>query len=315
MKKLALIFLGTVLPLSLFAHLCNDVFVQAKDNLAVKVDIRDDQLRITKSAKFRVYILNTMDRVIADIRLEVKTDDFDVKVSPSPEWKRFPAIETINKGGKKEYFEVELTRKPGTSEGKYKIALHLFNGKDKSMVFKTVDIADAMAVSKVPAKPASLKIDGNPDSSEWEKALLCTSFYEYKKAGQYFSNCSTDAQTRFRFAHDTKNLYALVDFQKDSGKDSATIYVSKDYDSTPIALSLNLQEKKVSLNGQAVPEIKLECKGTKMELSIPLSALGVEGQKSFYANLSRQQGNIMTFWRGNKGSCENPVVFSNFVLN
>ena len=54
------------------------------------MDIRDDQLRINTSAKFRVYLLNTMDRDIIDISLGIITDDFDTVVTSSPGWRSFP---------------------------------------------------------------------------------------------------------------------------------------------------------------------------------------------------------------------------------
>ena len=97
-----------------FGHLCNDVFAQAKDNLAVKVDIRDGQLRIGKSASFKVYLLNTMDRDIADIRLEVLSDQFNPTVTHAPDWQQFPCL----KVKKKEYFTVQLDRKPVGTDGR-----------------------------------------------------------------------------------------------------------------------------------------------------------------------------------------------------
>ena len=53
-RKLVLVALLAAVPTMALAHLCNDVFRQAKDNLAIKVDIRDGQLRIGQSASFRV---------------------------------------------------------------------------------------------------------------------------------------------------------------------------------------------------------------------------------------------------------------------
>ena len=85
-KTIILIILIGLVPVTVLAHLCNDVFMQAKDNLAVKVDIRDGQLRINKDAKFRVYLFNSMDR------LQVLTRDFQTKVTPSPEWRNYPGL-------------------------------------------------------------------------------------------------------------------------------------------------------------------------------------------------------------------------------
>ena len=129
MKKLfVLVVVSLVIPVAAEGHLCNDVFVQAKDNLVVKVDVRDGQLRISKTGTFKVYLLNTMDRDIAKIYLEVQSSDFDAEVKQSSDWRGYPVLKTTKRGGKKECFEVELTRKRGTKEGKYKIGLLLHGG-------------------------------------------------------------------------------------------------------------------------------------------------------------------------------------------
>ncbi|MGA1840748.1 MAG: hypothetical protein ACMUIU_09005 [bacterium] len=296
------------------AHLCNDVFIQAKDNLAVKVDIRDDQLRINTSAKFRVYLLNTMDRDIVDIRLGIITDDFDTVVTPSPGWRSFPYLKTINRNGQKEYFEVELKRKEGTTQGKYKIGLHLYNGQDESMVFKTVDITDAMVTKSIPQRAAQLKIDGKVNSEEWKQALLCTSLYEYKKTGKYFENFSSMIRTRFRFAHDDEFLYCLIDFQDKSKKDIANIYISNDYETKPATISVQLQSRDVKINGEVSNDVITIFNGTKAEVAIPFKLLDVKGRESFYTNLVRIQDATWTYWRGNKSSFMDPVVFANFIL-
>ncbi len=313
-RKLALITLVGLVPALAVAHLCNDVFVQAKDNLAVKVDIRDDQLRISGAATFRVYLLNTMDRNISNINLEVVTDDFETVVKPSPEWKSFPSLKTKRRGGKKEYFEVKLKRKPNTVQGKYKIGLKLYNGRRKSAVFKTVDIDEALARMTVPAVAAPPKVDGEATKAEWENSLLCTSLYEYKKAGGYLANCNSEVQTRFRFIHDNQSLFCLVDFQAKGKSDIARIYVAKDHESKPVVVLANLQEGTASLEGRDGPEIDAKVSGTKMEIRLPFDVLDIKGRRSFYANACREQDATTTYWRGNSASVEDPVVYANFLL-
>lgn len=311
-KKSSLMLFILLIPMVIFAHLCNDVFVQAQDNLAVKVDIRDDQLRINKSASFRVYLLNTMDRDIVDIRLEIISDHFRSKVTASPEWNGYPYLKTKKRGGKKQYFEVKLTRKPGIKQGKYKIGLNLFNGKDKSMVFKTIDIAEAMSEMNLPTITNPIKIDGKVTKEEWSKSLLCASFYEYKKSGRYYYNCPTAAQSRIRFKHDDKNIYCLLDFRKPGTKDMATIMVAKD-DHSPIQyIDVDLQKGIAML--QAKPMIPLTCakKGARIELQIPKTLLNLESAKSCMVNVIRKQDAIKTYWRGNQLSEKDPVIFANF---
>ncbi|MCX7703512.1 MAG: hypothetical protein N2234_05370 [Planctomycetota bacterium] len=315
-----------------YGHLCNDVFEQAKDNLIVKVDVRDGQLRISDKGGFRVYLLNTMDRPIAKIHLEVETPDFDVQVKPSPGWQSYPQLQTVNSGGKKEYFEVELTRKKGTKEGKYKITL-LLHGGDRRRVFKTMDVSDAMAVMEVPKKPTVLVVDGKVGGAEWQKALLCTSFYEYKKVKRYMENFPAAQQSRFRFYCDEENLYCLADFEKKSqeGKeDVAKIYIAKEQDSTPETVTINLQKGEVTCSASSEGiEAKKDEDGTKMEIKLPLALFGFkkeeekkeeekkekeEKKRILFVNLSREHNGVVTYWRGNASSFKNPVTYATFIL-
>ncbi|RJP59367.1 MAG: hypothetical protein C4541_06140 [Candidatus Auribacter fodinae] len=320
MKKVFIAFCLLSLTSVSYAHLCNDVFIQAKDNLAVKVDVRDGQLRINESGEFRVYLLNTMDRDIADIRLEVQSEAFDSDVTPSPDWKSYPRLKTKSEGGKKEFFTVKLTRRQGVAEGKYSIGLCLFNGRDKSMVFKTVDMNDAAAVMEVPRKPDSLAIDGSVDKEEWKDALMCTSMYEYvferidaAWISQQGVNKMSDVQTRVRFSHDESTLYGMVDFQSSGQKDIVNIYISPDHDSTPAVLTADLQNQTVTLGGSDTP-VEAKFSGTKVEFSLPLESVGLKNAQSFYVNVTRKQDTKQTYWRGNEISVLDPIVYANFIL-
>jgi len=316
------------LCLTAYGHLCNDVFVQAKDNLVVKVDVRDGQLRISKMGSFRVYLLNTMDRDIAKIMLDVISPDFESKVTPGTGWRGYPQLKTATKGGKKQYFDVELTRKKGTKEGKYKIALHLHGGQ-KNLVFKTVKIDEALALLDVPKKPRNLKVDGKVGSSEWRKALLCSNFYEYKKSGRYMQNFPASQQTRFRFYHEKGDLYICADFQSKC-KDVAKIYISKDQDSEPKEVVVDIGEKKATFDGKEEGiELKVDSRGTKMEIKLPVPFLAEEKnddknkdkdkdkdkKKTLCVNVVRECGGVTTYWRGNSSSYKDPVVFANFVMS
>lgn len=319
------------------AHLCNDVFVQAKDNLVVKVDVRDGQLRISDTGTFRVYLLNTMDRDIDRIELEIQSNEFSAEVSPGKDWGGHPRLRTATRGGKKEYFEVKLTRKKGTGKGKYKIALFLHGG-NRRKVFKTVDINEAAGLADVPKKSASLKVDGKVSSTEWKKGLACTSFTEYKKGTgrqAYMENYPASQQTGLRFYHDDKNLYCMIDFQKESDKgkeDIVKILVAKDPDSTPQTVTVNLQKKeaKSSVNSEGI-EMEVDSKGTKVELMLPFKCLGIDfgeekkegddkdknkekAPKVFCVNLTREHNGVTTYWKGNSASVNDPVVYANFVM-
>ncbi|MHC4606040.1 MAG: hypothetical protein ACYTAF_03800 [Planctomycetota bacterium] len=340
MRTLLIIVAGLyVLTLSIDAHICNDVFEQARDNLVVKVDVRDGQLRISDTAKFRVHLLNTMVAPIAAIGLEVRSDAFDAKVRPSPDWRNFPRLTNVGDGGKKVYFQVELVRKKKTRKGKYKIELVLF-GKDARQVFKTLSVEEGMGLMEVPEVPGGLEIDGKTERSEWKDGLLCTSFHEYKRARRYMENFPAAQQTRVRFYHDGGNLYCMVDFQKDTGSDVVQIFIAKDSDSRPETLTAELQSKKVTFSaGRGGLESRAE--GTRMEIKVPLSFLGFRVKKDrsggdkkmknkrkrrfgrkkeaakgavIRVNLTRKTAAAMTYWRGNPASEDSPVAFESFIL-
>lgn len=303
----SLCLLSLALPVR--AHLCNDVFAQARDNLAVKVDIRDGQLRINKEASFRVYLLNTMDRSIADIRLEVVSPDFESVVAPSSEWKGFPHLQTSLRGGKKEYFDVTLKRKSGTADGKYDIGLRLFNGQQPKMEFKTVDIADAMAVVKVPRRPVSLKVDGKVQRSEWAEAALCSDLHSETKKNNFTVKAESDSQTRVRFAADGQFLYALMTCPDAGANDKMNLYLAPDADTKPARIEVDL--KSGALKNAPASAVSF-ASPDGIEVQIPLRDLKLD--RTFLANLSREKDGILSVWRGNCASIENPIVYANMIL-
>jgi hypothetical protein len=301
------------------AHLCNDVFVQARDNLAVKVDIRDGQLRIAKEGAFRVYLLNTMDRDIANIQLAVEGPGFTTSVKPSKEWKGFPHLKTTRRGGEKEYFDVTVTRKAGTADGKYKLALRLYNGEDASMEFKTVDLAAAAATHPL-TTAKKITVDGRADQQEWGTAVLCTGFSEYVKGkGGYQENRQAANQPRVRVTADAANLYLCPTFQgAAAGKDTLTLYVAASTDAAPAKIEIDRIAGTVTADGAAIPgaEARKSTAGDALEVKLPFSTIGLVNGKSFYLNMARTTNGKggTAYWRGNEFSVNNPVVFDRFVL-
>jgi hypothetical protein len=289
------------------------VFQQAQDHLAVKVDIRDGQLRISDHATFKVYVLNSMDQTIEDIHLEVVTEDFETTVAPDPQWPFFPHLQKA----KKQYFDVELRRKSGTEPGKYTIDLRLIcNGRD----LKTVNFDDALDLSVlvIPENSAAHTVDGNVSSSEWENSLLCNSLLRLKSvrkegsSGTVMKNLPAEQQTRFRFSRYQETLYCLIDFMKDTGKDFAHIYVANGYESEPIVIITNLQEQKAFIKGSPELTIQTAVTGTKMELAVPLEILPFTEQALFYLNVIRIAGRRETYRRGGLDTYTEPVVYGKF---
>lgn len=314
MKKVLLTAVAVLLPMAVVAHLCNDVFEQAQDNLAVKVDVRDGQLRIGKEASFRVYLLNTMDRGIANINLEVKTDQFEAAVKPSPEWKKFPALDR----GIKQYFEVTLKRKPNVADGKYKIGLNLFNGQNKSQVFKAVDLDQAACSHEV--KKGAATIDGNASDAEWKDSDVCTDLYTYEKGKSFMENKRAPDQSRFRMKADEKNLYCMISCQggRDAETDAYTVYVSPDADSSPVKITIDRKTGAVTGDKAEGIEVKKSGDGTTLECKIPRANLAVDKSNSFLLNFTRtlkQAGKErVEYWRGNNFSVGSPVVYDRFTI-
>jgi hypothetical protein len=289
------------------AHLCNDVFDQAKDDLAVKVDIRDGQLRIANEGAFKVYMLNTMDRDIAQINLSVDSDAFTSEIKPSPDWKTYPRLSTVKKGGKKEFFEVTLKRKGNLPDGKYQIKLVLFNPKDKRE-FKTLDLENAADIQSVPLAK-SVAVDGNCPESEWKNSLLCSSFYSYHKEGKYMGTSPVKTQPRFRLMADTQNLYCMMNVEAGA---ETTIYLCPDNDSTPVKIIIDPNAKATSSKGDSAG-IDVKKGDRDIEVKIPFSSVGISNSKRFFANIAVKKGDDVSFWRGNAVSVDNPVVYAEMV--
>jgi len=302
------------------AHLCNDVFIQARDNLAVKVDIRDGQLRIGKDASFRVYLLNTMDRNIDNIGLEVLSDHFRSAAKPSHDWRTFPVLKAKRRGGKKEYFTVTLNRKPGVPDGKYKIDLRLINGRNSSQRFKTVDLETAVGVCELPAA-GNIRIDGKADQAEWGNAYLCSDFYEYAKSGRYFENRPARDQARVRMAYDRDNLYCLFKFQGGAGAkmDAASLYIAPSTDDKPVQVAIDRLTGKVHCDtGTAGIVVRTLAAEGIIECKIPRGLLRVKEARSFYVNFTRTvavgKKKVTSYWRGNKYSALDPIVYGQFTI-
>ena len=315
-RKLAVAAVCLALPAAALPHLCNDVFVQAKDNLAVTVDVRDGQLRIGQEASFKVYLLNTMDRDIAVISLSVTSDQFTAEVKPAQ-----MSLKTTKRGGTKQSFEVTLKRNPGVADGKYKIDLCLFNPRNKSQVFKTMDLDSAAGVVELP-KGAAVKVDGNAEEAEWGKAPLCTDLYTYGKKGKYEENTPCQDQPRFRLNADGENLYCLLQFAGGAGAkaDEATLYISPNAETKPVAVTIDRLAAKASCDkGADGIEVKPGADKATLECKIPLSILGLKGSKTFHANFTRaltgaDDKKTVAYWRGNSMSFQEPIVYGQFKL-
>jgi hypothetical protein len=322
-----------LIPSLAIAHLCNDVFAQAKDNLAVKVDVRDGQLKIGKKASFNVYLLNTMDRPIAEIFLRVNSPQFTASVTPDPNWKRYPKLNAVKRGGKKQFFTVTLKRKSGVADGKYKIGLQLYSKKMR-LDFKTIQLADAAAICEIP-RAGKITIDGSGKTAEWGEAHIfggskgSGSFTAYKKDPStadtrgkiYLGDMEATYGTSVRMMADDDYVYCLFTMMDADGakSDKATIYAAGSTDGKAAKITFNRVTKKIeSTVGTKGLEYKVHATKPWVECKIPRALLGIKDAKSFHLNFSREAGakagKELSCWRGNRYSVDKPIVFAQFKV-
>jgi hypothetical protein len=310
MKKVLLILLlGT--QVVLWGHLCNDVFRQASSSLAIKVDTRDGQLRINQAGTFRVYLQNGMDRDIERIGLRVRAKGFSAIARPSNNWRLFPTLMSLSNGGRREYFEVTLTRKPGVLQGKHTLKLFVTCG---GRVLKSYKVGMPAEKMVIPLRSPMLIIDGSVNVTEWGNTKPCTSFYEIRKRKKKNSHI----QTRVRFSRDQQALYCLVDFQKKGNLDQVNLYISEDQSAEPVNVSIDLQAASVSCSPQIPGNERIQAAvnpgGTKMEIRLPFKLLQLTGQSHFFLNMTRKQDDRMTYWRGEVKNVSDPSIFEEFEL-
>jgi hypothetical protein len=345
---LALATVAAAIPVIAWAHACHDFtrrvvrppsgaptvtkpnIIASQDDLIVKIDVQDGKLRIGDEASFRVYLFNTSEATVENLSLDVSTNGaFKAEVKPGADWQGFPKLKPMDKGGRKEFFEVTLKRSPGVADGKYAIGLNLFNSQNRS-VYKSLDLeraADIVALAKAPA----IKIDGNAEEVEWGKAALCTDFYAYTavKSGnnQYNQNVpATSAPTRVRLTADADNLYCLMQFSGGrSDSDTAVMYLAASGESADIVqLTFDRAAGKVTCTkGEQGLQFAADGSKEKFECKIPRELVGLKGAKSFRANFVRTMAGkdasgkdqkLVTYWRGNERSLNSPLVYGQFSL-
>lgn len=113
MKRLwpcAVLFLGFSAPL--FAHMCNNIY-RTPDRLVVKPE-RDD-LSIDRTDEFRVFVKNNHPEQVTNVRLSVKSDDPECRVTLDP-----ASIRQL-RPGEKAAVKVRVEVGPGAKAGRHKL--------------------------------------------------------------------------------------------------------------------------------------------------------------------------------------------------
>lgn len=327
-RRKAILLILLLVPRPAFGHICDDIFVRESDSLVVKVDVRDRQLRIGRQARFRVYMMNTMSGDIENLQLAVHSREFRGAVKPSRHWRTHPRLNAVRNGGKKEYFEVTLQRKPGVPDGSYRVRLELYHGVFPDAVYKTVHLGDADSATKIPARGKPIQVDGNAAKTEWANGALCTGFATFRKRWKIRERLAARSSPRIRLLHDSQHLYCLLRFADGSEKlqsDQVTLLVAADIGKKPVKITFDRAKGKATVEQPAAPgrdaaaiECKADAKRTLIEARIPLPLVGVKKSRPFYINFVRdrttRRGRVITYWRGNPDSAAEPFVFEKFVV-
>ncbi|HOX06524.1 MAG TPA: hypothetical protein PK280_08995 [Planctomycetota bacterium] len=310
--------------------LCN-AKMQVKDNLSIRMGVRDGQLRLGESeGSFRIYLVNTMNRALFDLKLVATGPEFDAKIEPSPDWKEYPTLETAVRGGREQYFTVTLKRKPGVADGKYKVGLHLWSshaGYKEPWKFVELDLAAAQEVLTVPAD-AKVQLDGKVEEEEWKVGLLCTDLHCFAATGKkhpawvlpFYQNLPAKESSRFRLSADGEKLYCLMQLPGGDGAkaDSASLHLASGPEAKPLTVTVNrLTGEVTSSEPVAGLVIKADAERRAFEIAVPRSALGAKDAVTFRANFSRaltdaEGKDQSSFWRGNAMSLKIPASFPEF---
>jgi hypothetical protein len=312
--------------------LCN-AKMQVKDNLSIHLGVRDGQLRLGEGeGSFRIYLLNTMNRALFDLKLVATSNEFEARIEPSPAWKDYPTLETAVRGGREQYFTVTLKRKPGVADGKYQIGLHLWSshaGYKEPWKFVELDLNEVQEVLEVPAG-ARVQVDGKAEEAEWQLGLLCTDLHYHQATGQthpawvlpFHKNLPAKETTRLRLAADGERLYCLVQLAGGDGAkaDSATLHLAAGPEAKPLLVTVNRLTGEVSSSEPVAGlAFKADADRRVFEIALPRSALGGKDAAAFRANFSRTVTDgdgkpASSFWRGNDMSLKVPASFPEFRI-
>ena len=312
-----------------------------QENVTIKTDIANGQLRIDKEASFRVYLKTTMNIPFYDAKLDVLSDQFDATVTPSPTWKSYPDVTQVGAGGSREYFTVALKRKSGVPDGKYDISLKLYSSRRtfRRLAF-FLPLSETVDAHTVPVVPR-FEIDGKGLASKWGDSALVNNFWAFKqekssdgkqlKAG--LSSYSPSAQTRIHLTGNADNVFLLAHLFGCGGNDTLKIYVAPEIESKPVAMTLDTTTSKI-VSDPPVKGIQcVKCEADSVggvavyEIKIPRKALGIDKKNYFYMDFCRttaganpdkvdlaDNGIESSYWRGNAFSIDDPVVYGKMVI-
>jgi hypothetical protein len=316
------------------------IMYRLRDNLVIKVDVADSQLRFDKECSFRVYLHNTMAHPFWNVKLEVCTDQFETTVVPSSRWKTYPDLQSAATGGTREYFTVNLNRKPGIPDGQYDLSLRVFTTRFEAPKLNAIiTVAEALDQHKIPFR-YGLKMDGQLRPQDWGATPALKDFSSFtKNAAGEFLFCKPKDQTRVHVAADHDNIYLLLTcmgrYDRSVKGNEVRIYTASEIDSKPQVFTLD------ESIGQIIPQEDIpglrcvrcpddsEAPGSAAfyQVQLPRRSLGLT-KNHFYLNFCRAVADRVparepnkklipenSYWRGNEVSVQDPVVYGRMVIN
>ena len=160
------------------------IMYKLRDNLTIKADVSDGQLRVDQQCSFRVYLHNTMSHPFWNAHIDVLSDQFDVTIT--------------------------LKRKPGVPDGAYDLSLRLFTTRGTVPRFNAVTtVAEAIDQHEVPRR-AGLKVDGPLRPQDWADSPVLTNFSAFSRSSADFIYRRPMDQTRIHVAADAENIWLLA---------------------------------------------------------------------------------------------------------
>ncbi len=317
------------------------IMYRLRDNLTIKADVSDSQLRFDKECSFRVYLYNTLSHPFWNAKLEVLGDQFDAAVVPSPLWKTYPDVQSAATGGTREYFTVTLKRKPGVPDGQYDVSLRVFTWRyEVPKLNRVLTFAEAIDQHEILLRP-ELKMDGRVRPQDWSATPVLTDFSAFVKNNdkQEFFFCRPADQTRVRVAAGRDNLYLLVtcmgSYDRGVKGNEVRIYAAPAIEAKPLVLTLDESTGQVTAQ-RPTPGLQCvkcpddpEAPGSvaTYEVRIPRRSLGMTGDV-LYLNFGRvvagrlpakgQKDKLLpeySYWRGNNVSAKDPVVYGRMVIH
>jgi hypothetical protein len=316
------------------------IMYRLRDNLTVKADVSDSQLRFDKECSFRVYLYNTLLHPFWNVKIEVVSDQFDATVVPSPLWKTYPDVQSAATGGTREYFTVTLKRKAGVPDGQYDLSLRVYTSRYEVRKLNAVlTFAEAVDQHEIALRP-ELKMDGQVRPQDWAATAALTDFSSYVKSVRkepFF--CRPTDQTRVHVAADRDNIAMLVtcmgNYDRSVKGNEVRIYTAPSIEAKPMAFTLDESTGQVTPD-QPTPGLEcVKCQAdpdapgsvAMYEIRIPRKSLGIT-KDVLYLNFCRAVAGRLpaaspkdkpmpecSYWRGNDVSAKDPVVYGRMVIH